>query len=75
MAGWYSSWWYIAIMSENLTNVCPLLVLSWVSVGPQVAMTTGTNPMLRVAHGMKYQVAKSAGGAHGETDWKQQSCI
>ena len=35
---------YIAFMSENLTNVCPILVLSWVSVGLQVAMTTGTNP-------------------------------
>ena len=54
---------YIAIMSENLTNVCPILVLSWVSVVLQVAMTTGTNPKLRVAHELDYQVVRSAGAA------------
>ena len=55
-------------------NVCPFLVLSWVSVGLQVAMTTGTNPKLRVAHEQENQVVRSAGAADGETEWKQQSC-
>ena len=54
---------YIAIMSENLTNVCPILVLSWGSVGLQVAMTTGTNPKLRVADKLECQVERSAGAA------------
>ena len=35
---------YIAIMSKNQMNACPNLVLSWASVGLQVAMTTCTNP-------------------------------
>ena len=63
---------YIAIMRENLTNVCPLLLLSWVSVGLQVA-TTGINPKLRVAHELECQVVRLAGAADGETEWKQHS--
>ena len=66
---------YNAIMSENQINVCPILVLSWVSVGLQVAMTTGTNPKLRVAHELECQVVRSAGAADEETEWKQQNCI
>ena len=65
---------YNAIMSENQINVCPILVLSWNSIGLQVAMTTGTNPKLRVAHELECQVVRSAGAAD-ETEWKQQRCI
>ena len=35
---------HVVIMSENQINAWPILVLSWVSVGVQVAMTTCTNP-------------------------------
>ena len=66
---------YIAIMSENQINVFPILVLSSVSVGLQVAMTTGANPKLRVAHELECQVVRSAGAADGETEWKRRSCL
>ena len=62
-------------MSENQINVCPILVLSWVSVGLQVAMTSGTNPKLRVAHELECQFVRSVGAADGDTEWKQQRCI
>ena len=55
-------------MSVNPTNVCPILVLSWVSVGLQVAMTTCTNPKLQVAHELEYRVVRSVGTADGETE-------
>ena len=59
---------YIAIMSEKQINACPILVLSWVSVGPQVASTVSTNPKLQVAHELEYRVVRSAGTADGEIE-------
>ena len=55
-------------MSENLNNGYPILVLSWVSIGLQVAMITCTNPKLTVAHELEYKVARSAGAAVGENE-------
>ena len=55
-------------MSENQINACPILVLSWVSVGLQVAMTTCSNPKLQVAHELEYRVVRSAGAADGEIE-------
>ena len=45
-----------------------MLVLSWVSVGLQVAMTTCSNPKLQVAHELEYRVVRSAGAADGEIE-------
>ena len=56
---------YIAILSKNQINVCPILVLSWVSVG---AMTTCTNPKLQVTHELEYRVLRSAGINDGEVE-------
>ena len=55
-------------MSENQINACPLLVLSWVSVGLQVAMTTCASAKLQVAHELEHRDVKSAGTADGETE-------
>ena len=59
---------YITIISENLNNVYPILVLSLVSVRLQVAMTTCANPKLTVAHELEYRVVRSAGAADGENE-------
>ena len=59
---------HIAIMSENQINACPILVLSWVSVGPQVVMTVCTNPKLQVSHELEYRVVRSAWTADGEIE-------
>ena len=59
---------HIVIMSENQINAWPILVLSWVSVGVQVAMTTCTNPELQVAHELKYRVVRSARTGDGEIE-------
>ena len=66
---------HVTIMSENQINVCPIIMLSLVSVGLQVAVITGTNTKLRVAHELECQVVSSAGAADGETEWKQHTCI
>ena len=58
----------IAIISENQINACPILVLSRVSVGLPVAMTSCTNPKLQVAHELEYQVVRSAETADGEIE-------
>ena len=59
---------YIAIMSENPINACPLLVLSQVSDGPQVAMTACTNPKLQIAPELEQRVVRSAGTADSEIE-------
>ena len=59
---------YIAIMSENQINTCPIVVLSWVSIGLQAAMTTCTNPQCQLAHELEYRVARSAVAADGEIE-------
>ena len=59
---------YIAIMSENPINACPLLVLSQVSDGPQVAMTACTNPKLQIAPVLEQRVVRSAGTADSEIE-------
>ena len=43
-------------------NACPILVLSWVSVGLQAALSTCTNSKCQVAHDSEYRVVRSADG-------------
>ena len=61
---------YIAIVSANQINACPILVLLWVSVGLSVAMTTCTNPKCQVAHELEYRVVRSAVATDGEIEFR-----